>query len=112
LWGSVPTWGSRHHVTLDPDVEVLLANNLDGSCALWDAEHPDTSADGDIGYAAEMYPYEDAVMMRSGDVHRIGILTPHESIPVSRDHRRQFLRIVSSGVYGREPYFTLNPLMV
>ena len=104
-------WSSNHLVTLEGDVEILLANNLDNSCAVWDAKHEDTSLDGDIGYAANQYPYKDAVMMKAGDVHRIGILTPHESLPVKETVKRQFLRLVSSGVRGREPYFTANPLM-
>ena len=108
-WGG--NWGGRDRVTLNGDVMILLANNLDDSCAVWNAEHPDTSLDGDIGHCADSYPYADAVMMKAGEVHRIGILTPHESLPVDQDVKRQFLRIVSSGVYGREPYFTLNPLM-
>lgn len=106
-WG----WGSSNLVTLDPEVEILLANNLDESCAYWDAVHADTSRDGDIGDFAELYPYEDAVVMRAGDVHRIGILTPHESLPVQQDFDRQFLRIVGSGVHGREEYFTVNPTL-
>lgn len=111
-WGNPsPGWGNSHRVTLDRDVQVLLANNLDGSCALWDTEHPDTSLDGDIGYAAAEYPYADAVMMKAGEVHQIGILTPHESVSVAEDYDRQFLRIVSSGVHGREPHFTKNPMV-
>lgn len=111
-WGSGGgSWGGKRNVTLDRDVQVLLANNVDGSCALWDAEHEHTSADGDIGYEASRYPYTDAVLMRAGDLYRIGIFTPHESLPVTRTMQRQFLRIVSSGVHGREPYFTNNPLM-
>ena len=108
-WGG--GWGSSHRVTLDGDVEILLANNLDNSCALWDAVHEDTSLDGDIGYLSHLYPYQNAVMMKEGEVHRIGIFTPHESLPVKQDYNRQFLRIVSSGVHGRESYFTMNPLM-
>lgn len=108
-WGG-GGWGSSHRVTLDGDTQILLANSLSGSCALWDAVHEDTSLDGDIGYAADQYPYSEAVMMRAGEVHQIGILTPHESLPVERDVERQFLRIVGSGVHGREPYFTQNPL--
>lgn len=106
-WG---TWRGRNNVTLDRNVQVILANNLDGSCAVWDAVHEDTSLDGDIGYAADMYPYSAAIFMKAGDVHQIGILTPHESIPVKEDFKRQFIRIISSGIYGREPYFTANPL--
>ncbi len=109
LWGG--SWGGAVNVTLDRDVQVLLANNLDGSCALWGAVHEDTSLDGDIGDQADRYPYEDAIIMKAGEVHQIGILTPHESIPVREDFKRQFLRIIGSGVHGREPYFTVNPLM-
>jgi hypothetical protein len=67
--------------------------------------------DGDIGHLADQYPYDKAVFMKTGEVHKIGILTPHESIPVKENTFRQFLRIVSSGVHGRESYFTVNPLM-
>lgn len=106
-WGG-GGWGRDHRVTLDPDVEILLANSLDDSCAVWDASHEDTSLDGDIGYAADQYPYSDAKYMKAGEVHKIGILTPHESLPVKQDTNRQFLRIVSSGVHGRESHFTVN----
>ena len=109
MWGG--TWGGNENVMLAPDVRILLANNLNESCAVWDVTHEPTSPDGDIGYAAGSYPYEDATMMKAGEVHDIGILTPHESIPVTQDCNRQFLRIVSSGVSGREEYFTENPLV-
>lgn len=109
-WGG-GGWGKRHHVTLDRDVSILLANNLDDSCAVWDAEHEDTSLDGDIGHAASEYPFGDADFLKAGEVRVIGILTPHESLPVQQNFSRQFLRIVSSGVHGREEYFTANPLV-
>ena len=109
-WGG-GGWGKRHRVTLERRVEVLLANSLDESCATWDAEHEDTSLDGDIGHVAHLYTYEQADVMKAGEVRRIGILTPHESMPVRETCRRQFLRIISSGVHGREPYFTINPLL-
>lgn len=106
-WG----WGSGEPVTLERDVRIILANNLDGSCAVWPTEHLNTSRDGDIGEFSEDYPYENATLMRAGEVYEIGILTPHESIPVIKDFKRQFLRIISSGVHGREEYFTQNPLV-
>lgn len=110
-WGSGGGWGNSHMVTLDRDVQILLANNVDNSCALWNAEHEETSLDGDLGHVANLYPYADAQLMKAGEVHSIGILTPHESLPMVADTNRQFLRILSAGVHGREPYFTVNPLM-
>ena len=109
-WGG-GKWGGGIAVTLDRDVEILLSSNIDDSCAVWDAEHEDTSEDGDIGHVAAQYPYGAATLLRAGDVHKIGILTPHESLPVATTTRRQFLRIVGSGVHGREAYFTRNPLV-
>ena len=109
-WGG-GTWGSSQRVTVDADVEILVASNADDTCAVWDAEHEDTSIDGDIGHLAEQYPYEGATLLKAGEVHKLGILTPHESLPVEEDMQRQFLRIVSSGVHGREPYFTPNPIL-
>jgi hypothetical protein len=105
-WGKPP-----HRVTLDRDVRILLANNLDDSCAVWGVEHEDTSPDGDIGDVSDRYPYDAAILMKAREVHQIGILTPHESIPVRADFNRQFLRIVGSGVHGRENYFTKNGLV-
>lgn len=110
VWGG-GGWGRLHRTTLEADVQILLANNLDDSCAVWNATHENTSHDGDIGHFADQYPYEDAVMIKAGEVHRIGILTPHESMPVKETFKRQFIRIISSGVHGTEPYFTSNPLM-
>lgn len=109
--GRVHCWGGRDAVTLERDARVLIANSLDRSCAVWNAEHEDTTDDGDIGHAAEQYPLSQAHMMAAGEVLDIGILTPHESLPVRRDVQRQFIRVVSSGVHGREPYFTRNRLM-
>lgn len=114
-WGDGGGWGAPdgggHRVTLERGVRVLIASNLDHSCAVWDAEHEDTSSDGDIGHEAEKYPYSEARFLKAGELAEIGILTPHESLPVAKDFNRQFLRIVSSGVHGRESYFTENPLV-
>ncbi len=110
-WGG-GGWGKSHRVTLDGGTRILLANSLNDSCAVWPTDHPDTTLDGDIGHLAAQYPYEAAVLMKAGEVHEIGILTPHESIPVKADTDRQFLRIVGRGVHGRESYFTENRLMV
>jgi hypothetical protein len=109
--GGPPTWGGRRAVTLDRDVRILIASNIDDSCAVWNAEHEDTSEDGDIGHVADDYPYRDAEVLKAGELCEIGILTPHESLPLKRDTRRSFLRIIGAGVHGREDYFTVNPLV-
>lgn len=106
-WGG--NWGHSTRVLVDKDVRILLANNSDNSCALWDDYYENTSLDGDIGDKAEKFPYENAIYMKAGQVYEIGILTPHESLPVKNRFGRQFLRIVSSGIHGREEYFTENP---
>ncbi len=110
VWGG-GGWGNSPAVTLAPETEILIANNIDKSCAIWNAIHFNTSDDGDIGHQADMYPYDDAIFLTAGEVYRIGILTPHESLPIDQDCDRQFLRIVGSQVTGRESYFTLNPLV-
>lgn len=109
-WGG-GGWGNKTNVELAREVKILISSNLDDSCAVWNEEHENTSLDGDIGYIGNSYPYNNAKFLKCGEVCEIGILTPHESLPVQRNFNRQFLRIVSSGVYGREDYFTENPLM-
>jgi uncharacterized protein YbaA (DUF1428 family) len=111
-WGQPqPGWGGRTNVTLERSVRVLISSNIANSCAVWDAEHVDTSEDGDIGHEGDRYPYATARMLAAGEVADIGIFTPHESLPVQDACNRQFLRIVSRGVHGREEYFTRNRLL-
>ncbi len=110
-WGGGTSWGGSPRVTLDADTEILIASDVDESCAVWDATHDDTSEDGDLGHVADLYPLDRGTKLRRGEVCRIGILTPHESLPALRTVQRQFLRIVGAGVHGREEYFTENQLM-
>ncbi len=109
--GGAPSWGGSPKVTLERDTRILVASNMSGTCAVWGCEHEDTSEDGDIGHLADLYPYSGATILMAGEVAEIGVLTPHESLPVNENVRRQFLRIVGSGVHGREPYFTENPCL-
>lgn len=104
-------WGGGYNVELDRGTRILLANNVDDSCAVWDTEELLPSPDGDLGAEAWKYPYESAQMMKAGEVREIGILTPHESLPIKEKVKRQFLRIVGEGVRGREEHFTVNPLV-
>jgi len=110
-WGGSPSWGGKATVTLDRDTRIMIASSVSDTCAIWDCECEDTSDDGDIGHVSDAYPYSDAIILAAGEVAEIGILTPHESLPARETVSRQFLRIVGSGVHGREPYFTENPCL-
>src|SRR4051812_22148039 len=41
-WGG-GGWGASHRVTLDRNTKIILSNNLDNSCAIWNAEQEETS---------------------------------------------------------------------
>lgn len=109
-WGTV-LHGEQPNVLLERDTQIAVASSLGGSCAVWDAEHWDMSEDGDLGHVADRYPYENARVLAAGKVATFGIATPHESLPIRESGVRQFIRLVGQGVHGREPYFTINPLM-
>ena len=108
-WGpSRPTWGRVSNVMLDPDLRALIANSIDETCMIWDAEVRDTTPDGDLSARVTEFPRHSGRMMKSGEVVNIGIWTPHECIPQRAAGPRQFIRIVGSGVHGRDPGFDRN----
>lgn len=111
-WGGGFGWGRKDHVILERDLEILIASNIGGTTAYWDDIVEDTTNDGDIGHLAHLYPYNAANFLQAGEVAKLSILTPHESIPVKQDCNRQFIRIVGHKLEGREPYFTQNPKML
>jgi hypothetical protein len=49
--------------------------------------------------------------MKSGEIVKIGVFTPHESMVINEEVKRQFIRIVGDGVIGKESYFTFNPII-
>ena len=105
-------WGKSPNVQLSHELEILVASNVAGSTAWWDATVTDTTLDGDIGHLAHLFPYSEANILDVGEVAKLGVLTPHESLPLHEDTSRQFLRIVGYQLKGREPYFTQNPLLI
>lgn len=109
-WGptSPPTWGERSVVRLSPDLRILIANSIEDTCMVWNAEVEDTTPDGDLSMRASEFPIDAGRMMAAGEVMEIGIFTPHEPIPQKESGNRQFFRIVGKGVTGREDYFTRN----
>lgn len=111
--GSGGGWGTRGQspVYLRRETRIMVASSIGGTTAVWDAEQVDTTDDGDIGHLAHLYPMEDAKILAAGEVVEFGIFTPHESLPVAQSQERQFIRIIGQGVSGREPYFTINPLV-
>lgn len=104
-------WGGSYNTTLDKDTEVLIASSVPNTCAVWDELEMNTSEDGDIGHLAYRYPLDSAHILNKGEVKKLNILTPHESLPVKSSMNRQFLRIVSNGVTGKEAKFTFNPIL-
>lgn len=107
-WGGGSSWGSYAPVMLDDDLQVLIGNSIDRTCAVWDAEETPT-IDGDLGHVAHKYPRAESHVMAAGEIVQMGIRTPHECIPQLKSSGRQFIRIVGSGVHGRAPHFTKNP---
>lgn len=114
-WG--PTWGrepdepSGPFVRLARDVRVIIANSIPDTCMLWDVAVHDTTPDGDLSMRASEFPRSAGRMMGAGEVMEIGIFTPHEPIRQRDSGNRQFFRIVGTGVFGREDYFTINPIL-
>jgi len=113
-WGSGGSggyWGGRANVLVDSKTDVLISNSIDNTCMLWDVEERSYTKDGDLSHLIDKYPENTGVMLKAGELAKIGIFTPHECIKQSKSGNRQFLRIVGKGVTGREDHFTVNPLI-
>jgi hypothetical protein len=108
-WGS--SWGKGSNTRLDDDTKVLIANSISGTCRVWDAIEMSDTLDGDLSAYIDRYPENTGILLLAGEVAKISIFTPHECVVQQRAGARQFFRIVGSGVKGREPYFTENPMV-
>lgn len=111
-WGSPkPTWGGRTNVTLEDDTKILIANNVSDTCRVFDDEETRYTENGDLTDYIEDYPIKDGKLLKSGQVAKINIFTPHEAVVQSESNKRQFFRIVGEGVKGKEQHFTYNPIL-
>lgn len=111
-WGSGGNnWGGRATTLLDDSTMVLIANSIDDTCRIWDNIEFAYTKDGDLSHIIDKYAPHTGRLLKSGEVARISIFTPHECIPQTQGSKRQFFRIVGRGVRGGEPYFTPNPKM-
>jgi hypothetical protein len=90
---------------------VLIANNLDNTCRYWNTVDKRFTVDGDLSEYINDYPEESGILMKSGEIVKIGVFTPHESMVINEEVKRQFIRIVGDGVIGKESYFTFNPII-
>jgi hypothetical protein len=106
-----PHWGSGQKTLLDESTMVLIANSISDTCRYWDTKELAYTQDGDLSEYIHKYPEETGILMKSGEVAKISIFTPHECVNQKTSNVRQFFRIVGKGVHGREDYFTINPLM-
>lgn len=109
--GGSQSWGGKHNTLLDDETMVLIANSISDTCRVWDAKEMSFTKDGDLSDYIDKYPKETGVLLKSGEVAKISIFTPHECIAQKQSSNRQFFRIVGKGVTGREDYFTINPLL-
>jgi hypothetical protein len=111
-WGGSggSSWGGKYNTLLDDDTMVLIANSISNTCRYWNTKEMSYTKDGDLSAYIDRYPENTGIMMKSGEVAKISIFTPHECINQKQSGNRQFLRIVGKGVKGREDYFTINPL--
>lgn len=109
--GGGSSWGGRNQTLLDDDTMVLIANNISDTCRVWDNKELSYTDDGDLSEYIDRYPEHTGKMLKSGEVAKISIFTPHECITQKESGNRQFFRIVGKGVTGREEYFTVNPLL-
>ncbi len=108
-WGN--PWGGRFNTMLDDETMVLISNSISETCRVWNAKEMSYTKDGDLGAYIDRYPEETGILLKSGEVARISIFTPHECVNQKHSGHRQFFRIVGKGVVGREDYFTINPLL-
>lgn len=109
--GGGSSWGGRFKTLLDDETMVLIANNISDTCRFWNSKEMSYTKDGDLSAYLDKYPEETGILLKSGEVAKISIFTPHECISQKDPGVRQFFRIVGKGVKGREDYFTINPLL-
>ena len=110
-WGGGNSWGGKPNTILDDSTMVLIANSISKTCRVWNILERRYTQDGDLSDYINDYPEETGVLLNNGEVAKISIFTPHECVPQQQESQRQFFRIVGKGVYGREEYFTENPLI-
>jgi hypothetical protein len=112
-WGGSggSSWGGKYKTLLDDETMVLIANSISDTCRVWDVTEKRFTQDGDLSDYIDNYPTETGILLKSGEVAKISIFTPHECIDQIESSKRQFFRIVGKGVRGREDYFTINPLI-
>jgi hypothetical protein len=111
-WGNqTTTWGGKYNTLLDKNTKVLIANSLSNTCRYWNNQESRYTQDGDLSEYIGDYPEESGILLQKGELLKMSILTPHESINQKLNSNRQFFRIVGKGVIGKEKHFTINPLV-
>jgi len=109
--GGSNVWGGRASTILDDNTMVLIGNSISDTCRVWDRLEQRYTSDGDLSEYINEYPEHTGLLLKSGEIAKISIFTPHECVNQKESSNRQFFRIVGKGVTGREDYFTINPLV-
>ena len=113
MWGSGggSSWGGHGNTFLNDNTQILIANNIDNTCKVWDVIEKTETKNGDLTHIIDKYPENTGILLKAGELAKISIFTPHECIIQLKESFRQFIRIVGEGVTGRESYFTVNPIL-
>ena len=109
--GGGSSWGGKLKTVLEDETMALISNSISDTCRLWDTKEMSYTKDGDLSAYIDKYPTEKGILLKSGEVAKISIFTPHECINQQQSSKRQFFRIVGKGIKGREDYFTINPII-
>lgn len=109
--GGGSSWGGNYNTLLDDNTKILISNSISDTCRVWNTKEMSYTRDGDLSAYIDKYPESTGRLLKSGEVSRISIFTPHECIPQKNSGPRQFFRIVGKGVSGRENYWTVNSLL-
>ena len=109
--GGGSSWGGNNKTLLNDETMVLIANSISDTCRVWDKKDMRFTQNGDLSAYIDNYPTETGILLKSSQVAKISIFTPHECVNQNKSSKRQFFKIVGEGVKGRENYFTINPLV-
>lgn len=92
-WG-IGGWGKGSFASRRQD-GLYIASNVSNTTRLWDALDEDMGEGGSLEHKEHLYPVEEGIALKAGEVCWLTDRTPHESVPVRESVFRQFFRLVT-----------------